>query len=126
MKRLFKHKKATVSIYIAFMFTAIIIVLIGSVFAPMGVVFNTQMYTAGEDILIMANESIQNINDPVVRAAIQDNLNEALAAGQVNIQVNTDMFQYSWVFVVLLAAIVAFLATRQVVEVGRFSGGGFV
>lgn len=117
------NRKAQIGIYISFMILVIIIILITAVFAPMGVLFNAKMYEAGEGILIDANASIQNINDSVVRGQITNATNAALAASQNNIEVNASLFQYGWVLVILLTALVLFLFTRRLVE---FGGGGLV
>lgn len=109
--------------YIAFLIAAISIILIAAVLAPMGVLFNTEMYTAGEDILLRANESIQNINNATVRAEIQGVVGTALNSQQNNINVNANLFQYSWILIVALTAVVIFLYTRMMVE---YTGGGFV
>jgi len=119
----FKNKRGVVTIYISFIIIAIIVVLIGAVFAPMGVLFNSAMYVEGEKILLMANDSIQQINDTTVRTAVTDNLNNAFAAAENNIEVNNDIFRYSWLLVVGLAALTVFMLTRRLVEV---QGGGIV
>lgn len=117
------NKKAVVSMYIVFIIVAMVIILITAVFAPMGVLFNTEMYAAGEDILLRANESIQNINDAEVRAAVQDNVDNAFLAQENNIEVNANLFQYGWILILGLVALVIFLFTRRMVEMGA---GGFV
>lgn len=116
-------KKAQVSMYFVFIITAIIIIVISAVLAPMGVLFNIKMYEAGENILLQANESISGINDPTVRAAIYNVTESALDAGQTNIEVNSDIFQYGWILVIVLSGIVIFIFTRRTVE---YSGGGMV
>jgi len=89
----------------------------------MGVLFNSVMYTEGEEILGMANESIQNIQDASVKAAVQDNLDNAFAAAQNNIDINADLFQYSWLLMIGLAGLVVFMFTRRLVETNQ---GGIV
>jgi len=116
-----KNKKGVVSIYLTFMIVSIIIVLIAAAFAPMGVLFNTKMFEAGEDILLRANDSIENIQDPNVKASVTENIGQAIEAADNNIEVNSDIFQYGWILVIGMAALVIFLFTRRLVET---SGGG--
>lgn len=116
-------KKAQVTMYIYFMFMAVIILVIAAVFAPMGVLFNTRMYAAGEDILLRANSSIADIHDPVVKQRVYNVVNTAYDAGEENINVNANIFQYSWVVMIILTGIVVYLQTRKLVEVGA---GGFI
>ena len=122
LKKRKKDKKGSVTLYVAFFITAIVIIAIASVFAPMGVLFNTEMYIAGEGILLDANDSIQNIQDPVIRAQVEATVQSALSQSVDNIELNSDIFQYSWIFVLILSAIMVFLYTRTLTEVNQ---GGF-
>lgn len=116
-------KKGQVSIFITFFLIAIIIVVIAGVMAPMGVRFNTEMLIAGEKILNDSQERIADIQDVEVRTAVNNVTAAAIDAGENNITVNSQIFKYSAVVMVLLAGLVTFLFTRQIVE---FSRGGFV
>ena len=121
---IFKRKKSQVAIYVAFIFTAIVIIMITDFLAPMGVLFNSQMYLIGEDLMLQGNESIKLIQDDDVRAAILGTMDKALLAQQNNIEVNADLFRYSWVFILGLTALVVFLFTRRLIATG--GGGGFI
>lgn len=118
-----KDKKGAITLYIAFFIVAILVIVIAAIFAPMGVLFNSEMYKAGEDILAEANASIQNISDPTVKAQVQASINSAQASAQDNIEINANIFQYSWIFILVLAAVMVFLATRTITE---YQTGGFV
>jgi hypothetical protein len=122
-KKPFKNKRGVVALYIVFIISAITIVLIASVFAPMGVLFNTKMYAAGLQIMETANTSISNISDPVIKAEIQATIQSAYDAADNNIDVNAALFQYGWILVIGLVAVIVFMYTRSLIEVG---GGGFV
>lgn len=121
--KLLKQKKSQVFLYIVFIIMALLIVIIASVFAPMGVLFNTRMYEAGEGILLRANNSIADIDNSDVRTSIYSMLDNSFKAQENNIDVNNSIFQYSWVIVIVLIGLVIFLYTRRMVEI---SGGGFV
>lgn len=121
--RLFKNKKGQVTIFIVFMIISVFIILISAFFAPMGVRFNTEMYKAGEQIYLQTNQSISEIQNDSAREAIQGIISGGLANVENNIEVNNALFQYGWVFVLILAALVLFLWTRRLVE---FGGGGLV
>lgn len=120
------NKRGQVTLYIMFIIAAIVIVLIAAVFAPMGVLFNAEMYKAGEDIMLRANNSISGIKDDAVRERVQAVIAEGLSDQEQNIEINSDIFQYSWIVVLVLAGLILFLYTRQMVEFSRFGGGGFV
>ena len=115
-------KKAQVTMYVVFIFVAIIIVTIAAILAPMGVLFNTEMFKAGEDILLMANQSMESIQNATVKAAIQGSTGSAIDAAQNNIDVNNNIFQYSWIVILGIGGLVAFLYSRRMVEYG----GGFI
>jgi len=117
-----KNKKANISIYISFIIVSVLIVLIAAVFAPMGVLFNTEAYLAGQDILNRTMPRIQEIQDPVILAQINASVGAATDSAANNIAVNASIFRYSWVFIVLLAALVVFLYTRRLTEINS----GFV
>ena len=118
-----KNKKGVLAIYIYFMMIAGLIVLVSAVLAPMGVLFNSQMYAAGEDILIQANESIESIQDTEIKEKVNDIVATAHDDALQNIEINASIFQYGWVFVIAITAIIFFILARQLVEYG---GGNLV
>lgn len=118
-----KHKKANVTIYITFIIAALVIVLFAAVLAPMGVLFNTKMYAQGESIMLWGNESVADIQDSEVRSHVNSVIGTALDAQSNNIDINASLFQYSWVIVIGLTAIILFLFSRRLVELG---GGGII
>lgn len=115
------NRKGNVTLYIAFLFIAVIIITIGALVGPLGTLFTTEMILAGEDILGQANESIANINDATIRESIYATVASANAAAETNIEVSAGLFQWSWLLLLIVAVLVIFLITRQTVEVG---GGG--
>lgn len=118
-------RRGSVTLYVVFIIVAIVIVTIAAVLAPMGVLFNEKMIEAGEGILLDANDSIANINDASVRSSVYDIVSTAVNASEDNIEIQGAIFQYSWVFVVLISMIVVFLSARKLVEYEN-RGGGFV
>jgi len=119
-----KGKKGTISLYISMMIFAIVLVLIAAVVAPMGVLFNAELFSAGEDILLQSNASIQKITDTEVREGVTDTVDKAYDAAQYNMETNANFFRYSWIFVLVLGGIMVFLYARTLVEYTR--PGGFV
>lgn len=117
-----RDRKGQAALYFTFIVASLIILLIGAVFAPIGVELNTRLYTAGEEILADAQPSIDSINDTTIRNQVNASVAAAKAAGSNNIQVNANIFQYSWIMMLVLLGLVIFLFTRQRVEFGR----GFV
>lgn len=113
-----KNKKGNVTLYLTFIISAIIIVLVAAVFAPMGVLMNARAYEAGERIMLLGNDSISNINDATVKASLQDTVGDSLSNIEYTVELNSNIFQYSWIFIVLLTALILFLFQRRMVELG--------
>lgn len=116
------NKRGVVSIYLSLIFLVIIIICIAAVVAPLGARFITEMYLAGDQIMRDTNSSIQGIMNSQIREQVQTNLDAAVEAQGHNIDVNIYFFRYSWILVIGLGALVAFIQTRALVEVS----GGFV
>lgn len=118
-----KSKKGQVTLYIYFFITASIIIVLAALLAPIGVLFNTKMFQAGEVIIGDSLDEIDGIQDLTVKASVNATVASAKAAATNNITVNSAMFQYAWVVVLVLTAIIVFLYSRRLIEVGA---GGFI
>lgn len=120
---MFKDKKGQVVLYFVFIIASFIIVLISAFFAPLGVRFNTAMYQAGEKIILQANDSISDIQNDTARQQIQTILAGGLSATENNISVNNALYQYGWIFILIIVTLILFLYSRALVEVGGRGGG---
>lgn len=116
------NKKGNITLYLVFIFLAMIIITIGALVGPLGVLFSTDMFVAGEGILMNANESLQQIQDEEIKNKIYTIVDDAQEATTTNIQVSGALFEYSWLFLLIITLIVVFIFTRRLVEVGN-SGG---
>jgi predicted PurR-regulated permease PerM len=116
------NRKASITIFFSFVVVAIVVIMIGAIVGPFGAVFSSEVYTIGEGLINDSNVTIQSINNPEVKASLTGVTNNALSQTENNIEVSTFLFQYSWVFVLLLVGFVTFLLTRRQVELT----GGFV
>ena len=118
-----KGKRGQVAIYLVWFIAAIVLIVIASFIAPMGVQFNARMLEAGDQILNRTRVDIEHIQDAEIRGAINDSITSAQDAGVNNIDVLSGMFKYSWIIVLGASVVALFLYTRRTVEYG---GGGFV
>jgi hypothetical protein len=111
-----KNKKGQVAFYFIFLFIASIVILIGAVASPFGARLATEFYSAGEDLLIDTQTGvIPNIQDEGVRNALNDTFTSAVSSAETNITIATGLYQYSWVFVLVLVGIVIYLYARSTV-----------
>lgn len=110
------NKKGQITFYIMFIGISLLVLFITAFVAPFGARFSSTLYVAGNSLLQQSNATIQGINDTTVRAAIQDTLEQGMASQADNINVMTSIYQYSWVFVLLIAAIATYLYTRRLSE----------
>jgi predicted PurR-regulated permease PerM len=118
-----KSNKGVISMFIIFIIAAIVGVLIFAVFIPMGISFTTTMYHEGDTLIADANTTANLISDPTVKANLQDAFAEARGQTENHITFLSFLYQYGWIFVVGLVALVLFVYTRRLVEYG---GGGYV
>jgi predicted PurR-regulated permease PerM len=118
-----KNKKGTIALYFVFIVLSIVIVIITALVAPMGILINTEFYKAGEQILNNSQDSLNGIQDDEIRNAINGTINAAKDNTINNIEVSGALYQYSWVLLIIITALVLFLFTRRLTESGY---GGFL
>jgi hypothetical protein len=120
-----KTNKGQIMMFILFIYISLVVILIGAVIAPLGSVFSSKMYAEGAKLIQQSNTTIQSISDTEVKAELNDVFASALASQQDNITVTTNMYQYSWAFVLIISLLVIFIWTRRMVE-SNTSQGGFI
>lgn len=119
-----RSKKGQVGFYIAFIILAVIIVVIGALAAPLGARISTEFYAVGVNLLNDTRYNpVASIDDPLIRAQLESTFDSAIDAGETNIEVSTSLFEFSWVFLLIIIGIVFFLLTKQAVPYQR--GGVF-
>lgn len=116
-------KKGNVTLYITFIIVSLVIILITAILAPLGADISSKLFLAGEQLLLDSNETISQISNTEVKDTLTTSFDNAIQAGSMNIQVTTDLYQYAWVFILILSGIIIFLISRQLVEVSK--GGVF-
>ncbi len=119
-------KKGQVSLYLVYIIVFIVVIFLTAFFAPLATLINANLYVAGERLILDANETISQISDATVKAEIQGILGTAQEATITNIEANAFMFQYGWVFILIIISLVMFLYSRTLVEFNTQRGGGFI
>lgn len=117
------RKKGQLAIFLVFVVLSVIIIFISAVAAPFLSQFSAEAYRAGEKIWSSTNGTIDEIQSAEAREALQGSVNNALDSVDTNINIQSNLFKYGWVFLVVLVAITLVLITRQLVEFRGGSGG---
>jgi len=106
-------RKGQVTTYVVFSVFAILILLVMAVMFPLGVRINTEVYAAGETIMLSSNDSLSKISNVTIRDSIKDSINGALENTENNIAVNAGFFKYSGLLMIGIIAFVMFMLVRQ-------------
>ena len=122
MKDFKKSKRGTITFFLIFFFSSIILIIIAALVVPMGINFTTHTYAAGEEILNLTLEDLNSIQDATIRDEINQTIMTAMDSSQDNIEFLSGIYQYSWIVVLVLSALIVFVASRRQVEYG----GGFI
>ena len=122
--KIFKNRKSQILILISFFIMAILILLIVAVLAPFGVLITTEFYEAGENIYLRVNDTLE-INNTEVNARVQSSINSGFDALETNIDINTDLFQYGWIIVLVLVALSLFIYVLRIKQI-QAGGGAYV
>ena len=114
------NNKGQVSFYIIFLFIATVIILIGAIAAPFGSTLASEFYIAGQGLLNeTVYDTIPQISDDGVREALNNSFTSATSAATQNIQISNSIFEYSWLFLLILVGIVMYLIARSLVAYQR-------
>lgn len=112
------QKKGQLLVYVLFMLVGLGLIFAGAILIPINVLITTEFYNAGELILVSANESVQDVQNAEVREQLTLAMDQALGSVETNVEVNTSLFRYWWVIVVVVFGIVLFIRVRSFIEVG--------
>lgn len=121
IKKFIKNEKAVLGYFLVFIFSATMLVFLFSFAIPFLTSFTTDLYVAGETIIIDAQDELGNIQNATIRSQIQDNLQNMQAATQENINYMAFFYQYSWVFIILIVTFTLFMIARSIVETKGFN-----
>jgi predicted PurR-regulated permease PerM len=114
------NKKGQVTLYILLMVLILFVVGLSAMMFPFLANLSTELYIAGEGILEQTNRTVQQIQDPTIRAQIMENVETAQASQQDNITVFTGLYKYGWVIALIVITLFLFLVSRRLVEGGFF------
>lgn len=111
-----KNENAVLGFFLAFIFSAVMLVFLFSFAIPFLTSFTVDLYVAGDSVIANAEEELDNIQNVTIRNQIKGNLQNMQAATQENIDYLSFFYQYGWVFVILIITFTFFMLARSIVE----------
>jgi len=112
----FLGEKGSISYFIVFVFLAFILLVLFVFITPVLIKFNTELYAAGEDILLDANSTASSLSNAQVRGQLQDSLTAASGSIPTQIDVLSNFFQYAWILIIVIIVLALYMFTRETVE----------
>lgn len=110
------NEKGSISYFMVFVVLAVILLVLFAVAIPFLQAFNIALYEAGEDILIDANKTVQQLENEEIKAALEGALGQQVTSIETQVDILGTFFKYGWIIIILVIVLVIFLASRQAVE----------
>ena len=106
--------------FIAYIIFAVTIVLVASIFSPLGQRIGTNFYNAGGVMMSQALLSSNEISNATIKTTVQADIQGAINKKTANIDLITNYFKYSWVILLLVTVMGLFITTRKYSVQGGF------
>ncbi len=125
-KNFIKNEKGVLGFFIAFVFTAVMLVFLFSFAIPFLTSFTVDLYVAGDTIIANAEDELDKIQNATIKAQILGNLQDMQGATQENINYMSFFYQYSWIFIIIIITFMFLMMARSTVETKGLGYGGVV
>jgi len=112
------NEKGSFSYFFVFVVSAIILLFFFALMTPLLMTWNTSIYEASEGLFEDSLTTANDINDSTVKAAFINSTNAASSSITDQTDILSVFFQYAWIIVVFISALIIFLFARQQVESG--------
>jgi predicted PurR-regulated permease PerM len=120
MKRI--NKRGNLTLAFVFLASSVILIILAALFSPMLVNFSTSTLTMGEQLIIDAQPSLDEIQNEEIRNQINQSLTGARQSSADNISILAGFYQYAWIIILLVSGLIIFLFARLLVETGGRGG----
>lgn len=110
------NEQGNISFVFVFIILAITIIFMFAFLSPALQDYTLRVYTAAEPTLDDANVTAGLIQDTAMRNQIRDALQNSKDTTSTSIEVLNFFYQYAWLFVIALSAIILLLYSRFLVE----------
>ena len=112
------NEKGSFSYFFVFIVSAIILVLFFAFMTPLMMIWNTSIYESSEVLFEDSLSTANDINNASVKAALIGSTNAASTSITDQVDILSIFFQYAWLIVIFVLALIYFLFARQQVESG--------
>lgn len=116
MKRL--NKRGSISFFMAYVWLAIVLLVLFAAVIPLLQTMNTAMYAQAETILLDGNATAAKIQTVSVRDSLQAGFQAQVDSIETQNDILSVFFQYGWLIMILAIVMVMFMLTRETVELG--------
>lgn len=110
------NNKGSIAFFIVFAFLAFITLTIFVFMLPILIDFNTRAYATAENLLVDANTTAQDIQNPTVKASFESVITSSTNSIPTQVEILGFFFQYSWIIVLVVITLALYMYTRQSVE----------
>lgn len=115
-KRPFKNKKGVIGLFFLFIFFSILLLFLFAFAVPLLIQIDTSFYTAGEDIFINSQDTINSIQNDTIKAEIQGSINSAKESIPEQISILSTFHKYGWLIIIIIILFILFMQSRIAVE----------
>ena len=110
------NDEAVLGYFVAFILSVTMLVFLFGFAIPFMTNFTVDMYAAGDDIIAMSEENLDNIQNATIRNRIMNNLQTMQDSTEETVNYLSFFYQYSWIFVIVIVVFTMFMLARKVVE----------
>jgi hypothetical protein len=111
-----RNEDGSLSFALAFFLLSAILIFFFAVATQVLIMLNVEFMSAGEDILNSSETVLADIDNVGIHDTIQDSIDNAQSGVVDNITVLGFFFQYAYIFIIVIVAMVLFVIARQSVE----------
>lgn len=123
-KKFLEDEKGNITLFFVFVVSTLLLLFIFVIIAPALQKFTTSVYVVGEKIVDSSQSDIQQIQNQEIRNDLNGILQQQLTSTADNAGLMGELYKNSFFIIVFIVAIILFLLSRSMVEVGA-SGGGY-
>lgn len=112
------NQKGVISFALLYLLVLVIFLILFAFIVPFSINFNTQLMSGADTMLEQANADVNSITDANIRSELQTSIDNATDTVTDNTDNLSTYFQFAWILVPVIVALIMFIVTRTSVERG--------